>query len=99
MATRPNHVTRRSPYCVSECKEKKLGSQSTDLLLGLLLITMLLAILFRLSSIFTLIANTQRELRRAIYYQGERHAPELSSNACGEPDGARRFRPWDFTIH
>ena len=62
-----------------------MGSQSTDLLLGLLQITMLLAILFRLSSIFTLIANTQRELRRAIYYQGERHVPELNSDIFGEP--------------
>jgi len=99
LATRPNHVTRRSRYCVSECKEKKLGSQSTDLLLGLLQITMLLAILFRLSSIFTLIANTQRELRRAIYYQGERHAPELSSDACGEPADVLDSRPRHSTIH
>jgi hypothetical protein len=31
----------------------------------------LLAILFRLSSIFELIAGTQRELRRAIHHLGE----------------------------
>jgi hypothetical protein len=80
-------------------KEEKLGSQSTDLLLGLLVITMLLVILFRLSSIFTLIANTQRELRRAIYYQAERHVPELSSDACGEPASALGSRPRHSTIH
>jgi hypothetical protein len=76
-----------------------LGSQSTDLLLGLLEITMLLAILFRVASIFTLIATTQRELRRAIYYQGERHAPELSSNACGGPADAFGSRPRPSIIH
>ena len=36
---------------------------------------LLLAILFRLSSTFNLIANTQRELRRAIYHLGERRGP------------------------
>ena len=71
-------------HAISDGKEEKLGSQSTDLLLGLLQITMLLAILFRLSSMFTLIATTQRELRRAIYYQGERHVPELNSDIFGE---------------
>jgi len=76
-----------------------LGSQLTELLLGLLQITMLLAILFRLSNIFTLIANTQRELRRAIYFQGERRAPELSSNACREPADALDSRPRHSTIH
>ena len=76
-----------------------MGSQLTELLLGLLQITMLLAILFRLSNIFTLIANTQRELRRAIYYQGERHASELGSNALGELAGALGSRPRHSTVH
>ena len=49
-----------------------MGSQTTDLLLGLLDIATLFAILFRLSSTFTLIANTQRELRRAVYRLDER---------------------------
>ena len=46
----------------------------------------LLAILFRLSSTFNLIANTQRELRRAIYYLGERRGAELGTdNAFDRP--------------
>ena len=80
-------------------KEEKLGSQSTELLLGLLEITTLLAILFRLSSMFTLIATTQRELRRANYYQGERHVSELSSNAYGGPAGALGPHSQHSTIH
>ena len=76
-----------------------MGSQSTDLMLGLLQITMLLAILFRLSSMFTLIANTQRELRRAIYYQGERLPPEVSADPCGEPASASGSLPRHSTIH
>jgi hypothetical protein len=44
----------------------------------------LLAILFRLSSTFELIASTQRELRRAIHHRGEHRAAELGiNNACG----------------
>ena len=70
--TLPNHATGRSHHSVPECKEGKLGSQTTDLLLGLLDIATLFAILFRLSSTFTLIANTQRELRRAVYRLDER---------------------------
>jgi hypothetical protein len=41
----------------------------------------LLAILFRLSSTFELIASTQRELRRAIHR--ERRAAELDTSAPG----------------
>jgi hypothetical protein len=39
----------------------------------------LLAMLFRLSSTFALIANTQRELRRAIHHLGERRSAELGT--------------------
>jgi hypothetical protein len=47
----------------------------------------LLAILFRLSSTFELIASTQRELRRAIHHLGERRATELGiNNAFGGPE-------------
>jgi hypothetical protein len=53
-------------------------SETTSLLPALLVTAVLLAILFRLSSTFTLIANTQRELRRAIYYLGECRRAELS---------------------
>jgi hypothetical protein len=40
----------------------------------------LLAILFRLSYTFDLIANTQRELRRAIHHLGERRVAEADIN-------------------
>ena len=50
----------------------------------------LLTILFRLAHTFDLIANTQRELRRAIYHLGERHANELDNRpARSESQG-----PW-----
>jgi hypothetical protein len=39
----------------------------------------LLAIVFRLASTFELIANTQRELRRAIHHLGDYRAAERSS--------------------
>ena len=49
----------------------------------------LLAILFRLRYTFDLIANTQREMRRAIHHLGERRADKLGvSNAFAEPPGA-----------
>ena len=41
--TLPNHATGRSHHSVPECKEGKLGSQTTDLLLGLLDIATLLS--------------------------------------------------------
>jgi hypothetical protein len=44
--------------------------ETTSLLLNWMELGALLAILFRLSSTFGLIANTQRELRRAIYHLG-----------------------------
>jgi hypothetical protein len=51
--------------------------ETISLLLSWLQMGVLLAILFRLSSTFNLIANTQRELRRAIHHLGERRANEL----------------------
>jgi hypothetical protein len=53
--------------------------ETTSLLLNWMELGALLAILFRLSSTFGLIANTQRELRRAIYHLGEPHANELDN--------------------
>ena len=41
----------------------------------------LLAILFRLGATFELIANTQRELRRAIHHLGEVRAAEPAADA------------------
>jgi hypothetical protein len=59
-----------------------------------------LAILFRLSSTFQLIASTQRELGRAIHHLGERRAAEVGINsafdrpgnafASSSPDGRAR---------
>ena len=51
--------------------------ETISLLLNWMELGALLAILFRLSSTFNLIANTQRELRRAIHHLGEHRAVEL----------------------
>ena len=57
-----------------------MNFQTISLLLNWLEMGALLAILFRLSSTFQLIASTQRELRRAIHRLGERRAAELGFN-------------------
>ena len=68
-----------------------MSFETTSLLLNWMELGALLAILFRLSSTFGLIANTQRELRRAIYHLGERHANELDNRpVCSESQGS----PW-----
>jgi hypothetical protein len=55
-----------------------MSFETISLLLNWVQLGVLLAILFRLSYTFNLIANTQRALRRAIYHLGERR--------CAEPD-------------
>ena len=68
--------------------------ETTSLLLSWVELGVLLAILFRLSSTFNLIANTQRELRRAIYHLGERRGAELGTdNAFDRPGIASASRP------
>jgi hypothetical protein len=63
-----------------------MNFETTSLLLNWFEMGILLAILFRLSSTFELIANTQRELRRAIHRLGERRTAELTTNhAFGAP--------------
>ena len=63
-----------------------MSFETVSLLLSWVELGALLAILFRLSSIFNLIANTQRELRRAIYHLGERRGAELGTdNAFDRP--------------
>jgi hypothetical protein len=63
-----------------------MSFETISLLLNWMEMGALLAILFRLSSTFELIASTQRELRRAIHHLGERHATELGiNNAVGGP--------------
>ena len=54
-----------------------MSFETISLLLSWMEMGLLLAILFRLSSTFNLIANTQRELRRAIYHLGERRGAEF----------------------
>jgi hypothetical protein len=54
-----------------------MSFETISLLLNWMELGALLAILFRLSSTFTLIANTQRELRRAIHHLGQSRAAEL----------------------
>src|ERR1700724_2439683 len=63
-----------------------LAFETVSLLLSWMETGLLLAILFRLSSTFNLIANTQRELRRAMYHLGERRGAELGTdNAFDRP--------------
>jgi hypothetical protein len=76
-----------------------MSFETTSLLLNWMELGVLLAILFRLSSTFGLIANTQRELRRAIYYQGGRQGPELTSNPSGGRGDAFGSRPRPSAIH
>jgi hypothetical protein len=54
-----------------------MSFETISLLLNWMELGALLAILFRLSSTFNLIANTQRELRRAIHHLGERRGADL----------------------
>jgi hypothetical protein len=54
-----------------------MSFETISLLLNWVELGALIAILFRLSSTFELIANTQRELRRAIHHLGERRVAEL----------------------
>ena len=54
-----------------------MSFETISLLLNWLQLGALLVIMFRLAHTFDLIANTQRELRRAIHHLGERRAAEL----------------------
>jgi hypothetical protein len=66
-----------------------MSFETISLLLNWMELGALLAILFRLSSTFTLIANTQRELRRGIHHLGESRAAELGINyASHDPEMA-----------
>jgi hypothetical protein len=63
-----------------------MSFETISLLLNWMEMGALLAILFRLSSTFDLIANTQRELRRAIHHLGDHRDAELDvNNAFGRP--------------
>jgi hypothetical protein len=54
-----------------------MNFETISLLLSWMGLGALLAILFRLGHTFELIANTQRELRRAIHHLGEQRGPQL----------------------
>jgi hypothetical protein len=53
-----------------------MSFETTSLLLNWVQLGVLLAMLFRLHHTFDLIANTQRELRRAIHRLGDHRAAE-----------------------
>ena len=57
-----------------------MSFETISLLLSWMEMGALLAILFRLSSTFDLIANTQRELRRAVHRLGDRRDAERDVN-------------------
>jgi hypothetical protein len=77
----------------------EMSFETISLLLNWLQLGALLVIMFRLAHTFDLIANTQRELRRAIHHLGERRAAELGlDDAFVGPKSAPaarlpRFRP------
>lgn len=59
-----------------------MNFENISLLLNWMEMGVLLAILFRLSNTFQLIANTQRELRRAIHQLGEHRGVEWDVKTC-----------------
>jgi hypothetical protein len=58
-----------------------MSFETISLLLNWLELGALLAILFRLANTHDLIANTQRELRRAIHHLGERRTGDVAINS------------------
>jgi hypothetical protein len=70
-----------------------MSFETISLLLSWMEMGALLAILFRLSSTFDLIANTQRELRRAIHHLGERRDAELGVNSAFSGPGIGAASP------
>lgn len=70
-----------------------MNFETISLLLSWVQLGVLLAILFRLHHTFDLIANTQRELRRAIHHLGDRRARELSINDAFTGPGIASFSP------
>ena len=68
-----------------------MSVETISLLLNWAKLGTLLAILFRLGHTLDLIANTQRELRRAIHHLGERPVAELGTDALSVGRGSRRL--------
>jgi hypothetical protein len=72
-----------------------MSFETSSLLLNWMEMGVLLAILFRLSYTFELIANTQRELRRAIHHLGDRRAPQPGINSGFDEPGIARWQRAD----
>ena len=68
-----------------------MSFETISLLLNWMEMGALLAILFRLSSTFDLIANTQRELRRAIHHLAECRGAEMGTDTLSAGRGSRRL--------
>ena len=75
-----------------------MSFETTSLLLNWMEMGALLAILFRLSNNFDLIANTQRELRRAVHRLGERRADEPGVDKLSVRRVSRRFPRLGFPV-
>ena len=69
---------------------------TNSLLLSWMELGALRAILFRLSSVFNLIANTQRELRRAIHHLGEHRGAQM---VTGRAYPAQEIAPVSHPAH
>ena len=67
-----------------------MSFETISLLLNWVQLGVLLGILFRLHHTFYLIANTQRELRRAIHHQGVERSIDTTSVPHLKPDLAPR---------
>jgi hypothetical protein len=65
--------------------------ETISLLLNWVQLGVLLAMLLRLGRTFELIANTQRELRRAIHHLGDRRVTELGSAGAFAGPGTAYF--------
>ena len=68
-----------------------MSFETVSLLLNWLELGVLLAILSRLARTLDLIANTQRELRRAIHHLGEHRGPELGTDNSFRDGGSHQF--------
>lgn len=70
-----------------------MSFETISLLLNWLQLGALLTIMFRLARTFDLIANTQRELRRAIHHLRDRRATELGFNDAADSSPLPRPSP------
>ena len=87
----------RGTYRRPSAREELISFETISLLLNWLQLGVLLVILFRLGHTFSLIANTQRELRRTIKRLGEQRATEL--NGVGGLGNVPSPRSWWTAVH